>query len=55
MDPRYWTKSVELELGGLAQVEIVRSTHQAATALSHWPRSNRARPTKKPSESAGLF
>ncbi|MDR6758928.1 hypothetical protein J2Y48_004238 [Mycoplana sp. BE70] len=37
MDPRYWTKSVGLELGGLAQVEIVRSTHQAATVLSHWP------------------
>ncbi|MDR6759211.1 hypothetical protein J2Y48_004527 [Mycoplana sp. BE70] len=55
MDPRYWTKSVELELGGPAHVEIVRSTHQAATVLSHWPPGNRARPTKKLSESAGLF
>lgn len=37
MDPRYWTKSVELELDGPARVEIVRSTSQAATVLSHLP------------------
>jgi hypothetical protein len=37
MDPRYWTKSVELELEGASRVHTVRSTHQAAAVLAHWP------------------
>lgn len=35
MDPRYWTKCVELEFDGPGHIEKVRSTHQAATVL--WP------------------
>ena len=41
MDPMYWTKSVELEFKleweGPNRVHKVRSTHQAAAVLAHWP------------------
>ena len=37
MDPRYWTKSVELELIGPGRFHNVRSTRDAVECLTHWP------------------
>jgi hypothetical protein len=37
MDPRYWTRSVDLALGRQGQVEKVRSTRHAVECLSRWP------------------
>ncbi|WP_412178922.1 DUF982 domain-containing protein [Rhizobium sp. TRM96647] len=36
-DPRYWTKYVELELGGPGRFLRVRSTRDALACLEHWP------------------
>lgn len=39
MDPYYWTKFVEVELGGPGQFRRIRSTRDAAEWLDSWPGS----------------
>lgn len=42
MDPKYWTKYLELDIEGEGQFRRIRSTRDAMECLQNWPRMESA-------------